>query len=89
MPSYTIEKQYLAPVYVQETVEADSPEEAMQKAFSSENWEGSRLDIENGRGHEITGCWAGSEAHIGESAEIPSRFKSSQGEHDGTAKALS
>jgi hypothetical protein len=88
MPIYTIEKTYRLPVYKHERIEADSPEEAMQKALESDDWEGQREDYESSGPTYITGAWEGEEAYGPGSNDlglpIPDEFSrtAKEDEHD-------
>lgn len=77
MPKFTIERQYLVPEFQHVTVEADTPEAAMQLAMDSDDWEGSKTDYESARPHYITAAWTGEAAHQPgvASLPIPPRFR--------------
>lgn len=71
MSTYTIERQYLAPVYQHLTIEAETAEAAMRAAMDAEDWSSGVIDTENARPHHISGCWVGGKAYAGESHAIP------------------
>lgn len=49
MPKYVIERQYLLPIYQRLVVEADSVEEACQKAIDHDDWLDTEEDGEGAR----------------------------------------
>jgi hypothetical protein len=80
---YTIEKTYLVPVFMHERIEADTPEEAMQKAIDSDDWEGSKVDYDSSRATWISAAWEGEEAYPGgdiSGLPIPDEFSDAREE---------
>lgn len=66
MPQFTIESQFLVPIYRSHaTYEAATPAEALRMAFEDDNWDASKTDYDSCRETEITGAWEGEEAHVG------------------------
>jgi hypothetical protein len=63
--TYTVERAYLAPIYVHIQVEAESPEEAARLAMdeTAYPWEGDTIDYESSRPTYIDGIWAGDQAY--------------------------
>lgn len=49
MPKYVIERQYLLPIYQRLVVEADSVEDACQKAIDHDHWEDAEEDRDGAR----------------------------------------
>lgn len=72
---WTIERQYLAPVFQHIRVEASSPEEACQKALDQEDWTGQRVDYECARETEVTLVTLGNfdDPYDGEPIELPAK----------------
>jgi hypothetical protein len=54
MPKYVVERQYLLPVYQHLIIEADSVEDACQKAVDDDDWESATEDGDGSRGTTIT-----------------------------------
>lgn len=77
MPTFTIERRYLVPVYQHVTIEADTPEEAMAKALELDDWSNSRTDDENAGPTFITEAWEGETPYGAVAIDIPSCY----GEH--------
>jgi hypothetical protein len=75
MPSFTLTRQYLLPVYQHLVIEAQTLEQACEKAIEHSDWEGSREDYDNARETTIE-CAAVGEWESLWSAKI--RFGSSQ-----------
>lgn len=75
MTTFTIERQYLVPMYQHLTIEADTPEAAMRIAMAHEDWYSARIDfesgLESGLPHHISGCWTGPRAYEGEACPVP------------------
>lgn len=73
--TWTIERQYLAPVFQHIRVEAASLEEACRKALEDEDWTGQRVDYECARATEVTLVTLGSfeDPYDGEPIELPAR----------------
>lgn len=78
MPLFTIEREYLMPVYQHIVIEAETPEAACAKAIEQDSWEGSRDDADNSGPTYITALCEG--AHSDpyfpgtERIEVPGRF---------------
>lgn len=66
MPTFTIEQQYLVPVFRHLTVEAIDLNHALEKADSDGDWSRSHLDGENAREITVTGAWDGPHAYNGQ-----------------------
>jgi hypothetical protein len=74
MATYTIERQYLVPVFQHVTVEADTPENAMRLALDHDDWMSSEICYDDSRGEYVAGCWEGEDSYNGESLPIPAEF---------------
>ena len=76
--TYTIERQYLAPVYQFLHVTAASVEEACQKALRYEDWSGHVVDYQAARQTEVTVVSLGRFEHPyqGEPLDLPGRVVS-------------
>ena len=54
MPKYVIERQYLLPVYQRLVIEADTVEEACEKAVDHDDWQSAEEDGDGSRGTTIS-----------------------------------
>lgn len=74
MPTFTIERQYMVPVFQHITLEADTAEAAMREALDEDkhDWDegaGAKTDYESARETYVSACWAGDEAYPMEESE--------------------
>ena len=53
MPKYVVERQYLLPVYQRLVIEADTVEEACEKAVDHDDWQSAEEDGDGSRGTTI------------------------------------
>lgn len=80
MPTFTVERQYLVPVYDHLTLDAVDVAAACQLALDEDvhPWgDNPAADYETSRETQISGVWTGGTAHVGACLEIPA-------EHDVT-----
>lgn len=77
MPRFTIESQFLIPVYRHETYDAPTLEAARQMAIDDDNWDASKTDYNSCGPTEVTGAWEGETAYAGPNllAEAGARFR--------------
>jgi hypothetical protein len=54
MPKYVVERQYLLPVYQRLVIEADTIEEACEKAIDHDHWQAAEEDGDGSRGTTIS-----------------------------------
>lgn len=76
MTTFTIERQYLLPIYQHITIEAPDVETAMREAMdeSIHGWEGSKEALDSCTSHCITGAWESDDAYTGKALDVPEEF---------------
>ena len=72
MPKFTIERQYLLPVYVEHDVEAADAISAMRKVTEEDDWDASEECVDAAGPAWIAGIWEAGK--YGESIPIPPEF---------------
>ena len=78
MPLFTVERQYLVPVYEHLTIEAETAEAACHAAVDEDAhpWgHNVKTDYESSRATTISGLWSGAQAHVGECLTIPTELE--------------
>ena len=73
MPLFTVERQYLVPVYEHLTIEAVDADAACHAAVDEDAhpWDDPKTDYESARETCGSGVWAGAEAHVGDCLAVP------------------
>lgn len=74
MPMFTVERQYLVPVYEHITLEAETAEAACRAAVDEDLHplgDNPKTDYESSRETCVSGIWAGDAAHDGGCLAIP------------------
>lgn len=91
MPTFTIERSYLVPVYKHITLDAETPEMALAIGMNEDfhDWEGQKVDYESARANYCSGFWEGDRDHHGTELPIPAEFADTgrPGSEEGEAKA--
>ena len=73
MPMFTVERQYLVPVFQHLTLEADDAASACAAALDEEAfpWEGDKVDYDSARETTLIGLWTCPTAYDGKSLPLP------------------
>jgi hypothetical protein len=76
MPKFTIETQYMLPVFRHQTIEADTLEEACQIAVEDDDWEHAEESYDGSGDVHVSGAWEGDRAYGDNPVTIPDEFLS-------------
>lgn len=73
MPMFTVERQYLVPVFQHITLETADVASACTTALDEDEypWDGEKIDYECARQTTLSGVWAGPTAYDGDSLPLP------------------
>jgi hypothetical protein len=84
MPKFTIETQYMLPVYRHQTIEADTLEEACQIAVEDDDWTDAKECYDGSGEIHVSGVWEGERAYNDTPLVIPDEFLSEDEKKAGT-----
>jgi hypothetical protein len=74
MTIFTIESSHHLPIYRHTTLEADTIEEACQRAIENDDWSTGKSDHDSAGETYVSGVWVGHDAYQGEPLPVPSQF---------------
>lgn len=74
MKIFTIESSHHLPIYRHKAIEAETVEEACQRAIEDDDWSTGKSDHDSVGETYVSGIWLGRDAYQGEPLPIPSQF---------------
>jgi len=84
MPKFTIETEYMLPIFRHQTVEADTLEEACRIALEDDDWSDSKESHDGSGETYVSGAWEGDRAYNDMPLVIPDEFLSEDEKKAGT-----